>query len=177
MEYYTTQNFLACHQYADHVQIISRWWYVYGIINTLLDIYFFWRIKIQPDVDSDSTEVEIKWLYKNSKNNKSIWQYTESLGIPIAAKTVHREDNTSCISVSKAKLVTPRVKHIKILFLVQVQYNNGLFNNKYEKNTIMLVDMCNKPLLGPITSWSAKCMTGFWFYPPNDLYHFKLMPL
>ena len=36
----------------------------------------------------------------------------EALALHTGAPTVHWEDNTSCISVVEAKIVTPIVKHI-----------------------------------------------------------------
>ena len=38
----------------------------------------------------------------------------EALALHNGALTAHLEDNTSCISVVEAKMVTPRVKHIGI---------------------------------------------------------------
>ena len=38
----------------------------------------------------------------------------EALALNTGAPTVHWEDNTGCVSVVEAKIVTPRVKHIGI---------------------------------------------------------------
>ena len=38
----------------------------------------------------------------------------EYLALHAGAPTVHLEENTCCISVVEAKIVTPRVKHIEI---------------------------------------------------------------
>ena len=38
----------------------------------------------------------------------------EALALQTGAPTVHWEENTSCISVIEAKIVTPRVKQIYI---------------------------------------------------------------
>ena len=81
----------------------------------------------------------------------------EDLALYIGAHTVNWEDNTSCMSVVEAKIVTPRVKHIdiKVCFL-QEQFYNGLFLPKYEKSSVMPADMCTKPCSGPIISRSTK---------------------
>ena len=38
----------------------------------------------------------------------------EALALYTGAPTLHWEDNTSCIYIVEAKIVTPRVKHIDI---------------------------------------------------------------
>ena len=56
VEYHTTQNFLECHQDADHARIINRRRSVSGIIHTLLGVAVFWKVQIQPAIASDSTD-------------------------------------------------------------------------------------------------------------------------
>ena len=93
----------------------------------------------------------------------------EALALYTGAPTVHWEDNTSCISVVEAKIVTTRVKHddIPVCFLRE-QFDNGLFLPKYEKSSVMPADMCTKPCSGPIISRIIKWTTGFRFYSTSD---------
>ena len=113
---------------------------------------------------SDSTDGEIRCMYKAVKKTKVIRRYMEALALYTGAPTVHWEDNTSCISVVEAKIVTPRVKHIDIpVCFLQEQFDNGLFLPKYENSSVMPVDMCIKPFSGPIITRSNKWMTGFRF--------------
>ena len=56
VEYYTTQNFIECHEYEDNDRTINRRRSVSGIFHTLLGIEVFWKAHIQPDVASDSTD-------------------------------------------------------------------------------------------------------------------------
>ena len=88
------------------------------------------------------------------------------------------EDNTSCISLVEAKIVTPRGKHIEnpVCFL-QEQFENGLLLPKYEKSSVMPSDMRKKPCSGPIISRSTKWMTGFRFYPTRKTEHYQFMRL
>ena len=77
----------------------------------------------------------------------------EALALHTGAPTVHWEDNTSCIYVVEAKIVTPIVKHIGIIVcFLQEQFDNGLFITKDEKSSIIPADMCTKPCSGPIIS-------------------------
>ena len=41
----------------------------------------------------------------------------------------------------------------------------------------MPTDMCTKPCLGPIISWSTKWMTVLHFYPSSDTEHHQLTKL
>ena len=70
----------------------------------------------------------------------------EALALHTGAHTVYWEDNTSCISVVEAKIVTPRVKNfdIPVYFLLE-KFDNGLFLPKYANSSVMPVDMCTKP--------------------------------
>ena len=81
----------------------------------------------------------------------------EALALYIGAPTVHWEDNTSCISLFEAKIVTPRVKHINIpVCFLQEKFYNGLFLPKYKKSNVMPADMCTKPCSLPIISRITK---------------------
>ena len=51
-----TQNFLECHQDADHSIILNRRRSVMGIIHTLLGVAVFWKVQIQTVIESDSTD-------------------------------------------------------------------------------------------------------------------------
>ena len=102
----------------------------------------------------------------------------EALALSTGAPTVHWEDNTSCISVVEAKIVTPRVKHIDIpVCFLQEQFDNGLFLPKYEKSSVMPEDMCTKPCSGPIIIQITKWMTGFRFYTTMDTEHYQIIIL
>ena len=67
VEYHTTHNFLECRQYSDHDRILNRRRSFSGIINTLLGFSVCWKVKIQPDIASESTDVEIRCMYKDVK--------------------------------------------------------------------------------------------------------------
>ena len=69
---------------------------------------------IQPAIEYDSTDGEIRCMYKSVRKTKVIRRYMEVLEFYTGAPTVHWDDNTSCISVVEAKIVTPRVKHVDI---------------------------------------------------------------
>ena len=102
----------------------------------------------------------------------------EDLALQTGAPTVHWEDNTSCISVVEAKIVTPIVKHIDIpVFFLQEKFYNGLFLPKYENSSVVPADMCTKPCSGPIIIRSTKWMTGFIFYPTSETEHYQFMRL
>ena len=94
------------------------------------------------------------------------------------APTVHWDDNTSCISVVEAKIITPRIKHIYIpVCFLQEQFENCLFLVEYDNASVMPADMCTKPCSGLIISCSTKCMTGFRFYPTSETEHYQFMRL
>ena len=65
-EYHTTQNFLECHQDADHARILSKRRSVSGIIHTLPGVAVFWKVHIQPDIASDSADGEVRCMYRQS---------------------------------------------------------------------------------------------------------------
>ena len=93
----------------------------------------------------------------------------EALGIKTGTTAAHWEDNTSCIYFVEYKIVTTKLKHIDIpVCFLQYFFYNGLFIPRYEKSSVMPIDMCNKACSGSIISHSTKCMTGFRFYPTSD---------
>ena len=100
----------------------------------------------------------------------------EVLALHTGAPRVHWEDNTSCISIFEAKMVTHRVKHIEIpvSFLQEQFYNGFLLQNM---KSVMPVDMCTKPCVGTIIIQSTKWITGFRFYPTSDIEHYQIMRL
>ena len=100
-------EFIVKYQDADHARILNRRRSVSGIIHTLLGVAVCWKVHIQPDIASDSTGGEIRFMYKVLKKTKFIWRYTEALALYTGAPTLHWDDNTSCISVVEAKIVTP----------------------------------------------------------------------
>ena len=81
----------------------------------------------------------------------------ETLALHTGETIVYWEDNTSCISIVEAKIVTPIVKHIDIpVYFLQDQFYNGIFVPKYEKSCVIPEDTCTKPCSGPIISWGNK---------------------
>ena len=55
----------------------------------------------------------------------------EALSLHTGVRAVYWEDNTSCIYVIEAKIVTPRVKNIETLvYFLKEQIFNGLFVQK-----------------------------------------------
>ena len=107
-------------------------------------------------------------MHKAVSKTNVILRYMEALALPIGAPTVNWEDNTSCIYVLEDKRVTPRVKQIYIpVYFLQEQFENDLFNPKYEKSGVIPEDMCTKSCPGPITSRSTKLMTGLRIYPTS----------
>ena len=108
-------------------------------------------------------------MYKAVKKTRAIWIYIKSLVYHAGAPKLHWEDNTSCISVVKDRIVTPRFKHIDMpVCFLQEQFDNGLFIPKYDNYSVIPEDMCTKTFVGPVISQSTKCMTGFIFYPTSD---------
>ena len=70
-------------------------------------------------------------MYKAVNKNKVIRRYMEDLALYTGAPKVHWEDNTSCISVVEAKIVTPRVKHIDIpVCFLQEQFDKWYLSSK-----------------------------------------------
>ena len=103
VEDHTTQNCLEFHQDADHAIILNRRWSVSGIIYTLLGVSVSCKLQIHTDIASDSTDVEIRCMYKSVNKTKVIRRCMEALALHTVAPTLHWEDNTSCISVVEAK--------------------------------------------------------------------------
>ena len=90
----------------------------------------------------------------------------EALALNTVSPTVHWEDDTSCIYVVEYKTFRPRVKKINItVCFLQESFYNGFFVPKYEKYSVISVDMCTKPCLGPIIHRIAKYINFFRFYP------------
>ena len=90
-EDHTTQNCLECHQNSDYAIILNIRRSVLGIIHTLLSVAVFWKVQIQPYIASDSTDGEIRCMYKFVNKTKVIRIYMESLAIHTGATTVHWE--------------------------------------------------------------------------------------
>ena len=118
---------------------------MYEIFNTVLVIAVFRKVKIQSVFDSDSYDGKTWCLYKADKKPKYAWRYMESIALQTGAKTVHWEDNTSCISIVEAKAVTPILKNIEIpVCSLQEKFENGTIITKHEKYSIFPIDMCTK---------------------------------
>ena len=93
----------------------------------------------------------------------------EALALHTGEPTVHWEDNISYISVVETKNVSNKVKRNDInVYFLQQQFYNGLLVPKYEKSSVIMIDICTKPCSGRIISRSTKWMTGFRFYPTSD---------
>ena len=56
VEDHKTQIFLECNQNSDHARFINRRRSVSGILYTMLGVSVFWKVHIQPDIASDSTD-------------------------------------------------------------------------------------------------------------------------
>ena len=101
-----------------------------------------------------------------------------ALTLHTGTPTLHWEDNTSCFSVFEAKRFTPRVKQIDIpICFLQENFDNGIFLPKYQKPSVMPVDICTKLWSSPIISWGTKWMTGFRFYPTSETEHYQFKGL
>ena len=61
-EDHTTRNCLECNHDAYHAIILNKRRSVLGIIHTLLGVAVCWKLQIQPDIASDSTNVEIRYI-------------------------------------------------------------------------------------------------------------------
>ena len=157
VEDYTTHNCLEFHQDADYARILNIRRSVSVILHTLLDVAICWKVNIQIDRGSDSTDGEIRCTHKAVKKTKFICKYMEALSFQTGSPKLHRKGNTSCIYVVEAKIVTPSVKHvvIPICFLLK-EFGNGFSIPKYDKSSLLLADMCTKPCSGKIISQSTK---------------------
>ena len=56
VEDYTTHNCLEWNKFADHARIINIRWSVSGIMNNFLGVAVCWKVQIQPDVASETTD-------------------------------------------------------------------------------------------------------------------------
>ena len=102
----------------------------------------------------------------------------KALALHTGAPIVHWEDNTIFISSVVDKIVTPRVKHIDILVcFLQEQFDNALFLTKYEKSSVIQVDICTKPCSGQIISRGTKWMAVLILYPTSETEHYQFMRL
>ena len=75
VEYHITKNCLEYHQDADHVIIINQRRSVLVIVHTLIGVSVCWKVQIRPDIESDSTDGEIRFVYKAVKKAKVIRRY------------------------------------------------------------------------------------------------------
>ena len=61
----------------------------------------------------------------------------EALALHTGTPIAHMEDNTSCIYVVEAKIVTTRVKNIEIpVCFLQEHFDNGLFIQKKTRSKV-----------------------------------------
>ena len=72
VEDYTTQKFLECHQDADNA---NRRRSFSGILHTMIGLYVSRKVQIKRDTASDSTDGEIRCMYKAVKKTKVIRRY------------------------------------------------------------------------------------------------------
>ena len=84
-----THNYLECYQYADHARVFNIIWSVSGIINTLLGVSVFQKVHIQPAIESESTDGEIRCMYKAVKKKMFIRRYMVALVLNTGAPTLH----------------------------------------------------------------------------------------
>ena len=75
VEDHITQTCLEYHQDADYARIINRRRSVFGIIHTILGVSICWKAQIRPDIASDSTDGEIRCMYKAVKKTKVFRRY------------------------------------------------------------------------------------------------------
>ena len=118
VEDYITHNCFECSQNADDAITIYRRRYVYIIIHIYIGVSIFRKVHIYLIVSSNSIDGKIHRLYNSIKKTKSVWRYMASLALRTGAPTIHLEDNTSCIFVVESCIVTTRVNHINIRFVV-----------------------------------------------------------
>ena len=67
-----TQIFLECHQDADHAIILNIRRSVSVIIHSLLGVAVCWKVRIQPSIEYDYTDGEIRCMYKAVMKTKVI---------------------------------------------------------------------------------------------------------
>ena len=97
-----------------HTRILNRRRSVSVILHTLIGVAVCCKVQIQPDVASECTGGEIRFMYKAVNKTKVIKRYMEAIALYTGEITEHLEDNTRCISVVEAKRSNPRVKQIGI---------------------------------------------------------------
>ena len=89
VEVRTTKHCLECHQDADHARILNIRRSVSGIIHTILGVSLLWKVQIQPAIAYDSTDREIRCMYKAVNKTKVISRYMEALALHTGAPTVY----------------------------------------------------------------------------------------
>ena len=55
----------------------------------MLGVAVFWKVHIQPTIASDSTDGEIRCIYKSVNITKVIRKYMEALSLYTGAPTIH----------------------------------------------------------------------------------------
>ena len=123
VEYHTTYNCWECYQYADQSRILNRRSSVSGIIHTLLDVSAFWKVHIQPAIASDSTDAEIRSMYKYIKEKKlsgDTWKPYQS--------TLFHLQYIGMITPVVFMLLKLRelILHLNILILLYIFYKRNL---------------------------------------------------
>ena len=63
-----------------------------GIIHNILGAAVWWKLYIQPAVESDFTDGKISHIYKSVKKIKAIWRYMEALEIHNGSPTVYLQE-------------------------------------------------------------------------------------
>ena len=89
VEYHIKQNCLECHKDAYHATILNIIRSVSGIINIIIGVAVCCKLQIQPAIASDSTDGEIRCMYKAAKKTKVIRRYMKALALHTGAPTVH----------------------------------------------------------------------------------------
>ena len=114
IEDYTTHNCLECHQYADHARILNRRRSVSGIIHTMFGVSVYWKVQIQTAISSDSTDGEIRCMYK-ATNKKGYMEICLSLITPHCCTNSTFRIQKSFISAFEAKRVTLELNRVTFL--------------------------------------------------------------
>ena len=89
VEEHKTHNVLERHLDADHDIIIDKRRLVSGIFHNMLGVAVCWKVHIQPAISHDSTDGEIRCMYKYVKKTQVIQRYMEALELHTSAKTIH----------------------------------------------------------------------------------------
>ena len=61
---------MELHQDADHDKITNRIWSVSGIMNNIIGVAVYWKLYIHPNVASEYTDGEIRYMYKAVNKTK-----------------------------------------------------------------------------------------------------------